>query len=140
MTRAERIQDIKKQLRSARLAMDDSKHWTENQAGGWEILARGNMDTAEQLLRIVEEDVKMRKYMVYLEDRDNVYRIAVPARDQEDAIRWVEGNGDLVAVKDVTDDYQISADRVAEALLSAGFGKVETDFILRALDRSEMTV
>ena len=81
----------------------------------------------------------MRKYMVYLEDRDNVYRLAIPANDQQDAIEWARGNGDLVAVKDVTEAYPISYDRVADALRSYGFAPTEVDFLVRALDRIGMT-
>ena len=82
----------------------------------------------------------MRKYMVYLEDRDNVYRLAIPAKDPQDAIEWAEGNGDIVAVKDVTEDYPISSERVAEALRRSGFQSAEVDFIVRALDRLWITV
>ena len=81
----------------------------------------------------------MKKYMVYLEDRDNVYRIPVPANDPQDAIKWTEGNGDLVAVKDVTGDYPIRTERVSEALLRSGFTSVEVYFLTRALECIGMT-
>lgn len=81
----------------------------------------------------------MRKYMVYLEDKDNVYRLAIPASTPQDAIDWSEGNGDLVAVKDVTDDYQIRSERVADALLRYGFSRTEVDFLVRSLERVNMT-
>lgn len=81
----------------------------------------------------------MKKYMVYLEDRDNVYRVPVPASDPQDAIKWTDGNGDLVAVKDVTGDYQIRTERVAEALLRSGFTSIETYFLTTALARIGMT-
>ena len=81
----------------------------------------------------------MRKYMVYLEDRDNVYRLAIPAQDQQDAIEWSRGNGDLVAVKDVTGDYSIRSEEVADALMKYGFSRTEVDFLVRALDRIGMT-
>lgn len=84
---------------------------------------------------------QLRKYMVYLEDKDNVYKIAVPAQDADDAIRWTAGNGDLVSVKDVTDEfeYRIDADQVFNALDAYGFNRKKIDFILRTLDRTGIT-
>ena len=81
----------------------------------------------------------MKKYMVYLEDRENVYKIAVPADSEQEAIDFCRGNGDLVAVKDVTEEYQISEDKITKALLNAGFGRIETDFVIRALYKIHLT-
>ena len=81
----------------------------------------------------------MKKYMVYLEDRENVYKIAVPADSEQEAIEFCLGNGDLVAVKDVTEEYQISEDKITKALLNAGFGRIETDFVIRALYKIHLT-
>ena len=81
----------------------------------------------------------MKKYMVYLEDRENVYKIAVPADSEQEAIEFCQGNGDLVAVKDVTEEYQISEDKITKALLNAGFGRIETDFVIRALYKIHLT-
>jgi len=81
----------------------------------------------------------MKKYMVYLEDSENVYKIAVPADSEQEAIEFCRGNGDLVAVKDVTEEYQISEDKITKALLNAGFGRIETDFVIRALYKINLT-
>ena len=81
----------------------------------------------------------MKKYMVYLEDRENVYKIAVPADSEQEAIDFCHGNGDLIAVKDVTEDYPISEDAITKALLKAGFGRIETDFVIRALYKIHLT-
>ena len=81
----------------------------------------------------------MKKYMVYLEDSENVYKIAVPADSEQEAIEFCRGNGDLVAVKDVTEEYQISEDKITKALLNSGFGRIETDFVIRALYKIRLT-
>ncbi|WP_162610149.1 hypothetical protein [Drancourtella sp. An12] len=39
----------------------------------------------------------------------------------------------MVAVKDITDEFPISAEKVADALRSAHFGKIEIDLITRCL-------
>ena len=75
----------------------------------------------------------MKKFMVYLEDRNNVYKVAVPAKNKKAAIEYVHGNGDVIMVKDVTDEYPISVSKVGDALRHAGFGGVEIDLIMRCL-------
>lgn len=77
----------------------------------------------------------MKKYMVYFEDSENVYKAAIPAKDQKDAADYVKGNGEIIAVKDVTDQFPISLDKVADALQRAGFGEYEMDLITRTLSR-----
>lgn len=77
--------------------------------------------------------MRMRKYMVYLDDCDSCCKIAVPAIDEMAARKFVEGNGEVIAVKDVTEDYPIDLNKVAQALRNAQFGWVEIDLILRCL-------
>lgn len=81
------------------------------------------------------------KFMVYLDVGDNhgdVYKIAVPAKDEQDARDYVYGNGEVIAVRDVSDEYPIRADRVFDALKDAGFKEKEIDFIVRTLTRTEV--
>lgn len=75
----------------------------------------------------------MKRFMVYLDDGDNVYKLAIPAKDEKAAREYVQGNGEVVAVKELESRDLISAERVAQALESANFGKYEIDFITRAL-------
>ena len=77
----------------------------------------------------------MKKFMVYLDDGKNCYKVAVPAENKNDAIKFCEGNGEVISVKDVTEDYPISLDKVGKALALAQFGGVEIDLILRTLSR-----
>ena len=75
----------------------------------------------------------MKRFMVYLDDGDNVYKLAIPAKDEKTAREYVHGNGEVIAVKEVEAKDLISAERVAQALENANFGKYEIDFITRAL-------
>ena len=81
----------------------------------------------------------MKKYMVYIDAGDengDVFKCAVPAENEVDAKRFANGNGEIVAVKEVTDDYHIEEYKVAEALLQhGGFTRIEVDFICRALSK-----
>ena len=84
------------------------------------------------------------KYLVYIDGgsdcdgRDVLMKIAVPARDEQDARDYVFGNGEIVAVRDVSDDIRINAGRVYDALEKAGFSQTEIDFIVRTLTRTEV--
>lgn len=80
----------------------------------------------------------MNKYMVYLDDGENLFKVAVPADSKKDALRYVEGNGEVIKVREVDEEYKIKADKVSAALLKAGFNQVEVDFIVRTLTRTEI--
>lgn len=75
--------------------------------------------------------MRLRKYMVYLDDGESCYKVAIPAKNEKAAREYVAGNGEVIAVKDVTDEYPISLNKVAQALRD--FGDTERDIILRTL-------
>lgn len=83
-------------------------------------------------------------FMVYIDggtDQDGndiLMKIAVPAKDEQDARDYVAGNGDIIAVQDVSDQYRINASRVYDALEKANFTQREIDFIVRTLQRTEI--
>ncbi len=79
------------------------------------------------------QKVTYNKYMVYLDDGEYVYKVAITAASEDAAKAQCAGNGEVIAVRDVTDNYPISLDEVSKALKTAGFGNHETDFICRAL-------
>lgn len=72
-----------------------------------------------------------KKYFVYIDDGQMTFRIAVAAPDEDTARALCAGNGDIVAVRDVTDDFQIDVRRLSKALMDAGFNGSEHDFIVR---------
>lgn len=78
----------------------------------------------------------MKKYMVYMESGNDLYKVAVPADSEKKAREYVNGNGDVLLVKDVTEEYYIDAYKVAGTLLDAGFGEKEVDFIVRTLQQT----
>lgn len=75
----------------------------------------------------------MKKYMVYMDDGRDCFKVAVPAMSEKEARKYVEGNGEVIAIKDVTEDFPISLDKVAQALKNAQFGQIEIDLITRCL-------
>ena len=73
------------------------------------------------------------KYFVYLDDGTTVLKIAVAAVSEDAARRYCDGNGEVIAVRDVTEDFHIPLGKVEKSLISAGFDRYERDFMLRAL-------
>lgn len=76
---------------------------------------------------------KMNKYMVYVDDGYNAMRIAVPAHNEKEAKEYVKGNGEIIAVKDISEQYPIDANYLMEVLNGSSFGEIEKDLIIRAL-------
>lgn len=82
---------------------------------------------------------RMKKYMVYLDDGELVYKLYVPSINEEAAKTYCEGNGDVVAVKDVTEEFKIASEHVSNALKNYGFGETEMELILRTLQITGIT-
>ena len=51
-----------------------------------------------------KHNMKMKKYMIYLDDGRDCYKLAIPAKDEKAAREYVQGNGEVIAVKEVTND------------------------------------
>lgn len=47
----------------------------------------------------------MKKYMVYMDDGRDCFKAAIPATNEKAARKYVEGNGEVIAIKDVTKDF-----------------------------------
>lgn len=80
----------------------------------------------------------MKKYMVYMDDGRDCFKVAVPAKNEKEAHKYVEGNGEVISVKDITKDFPISLDKVAQALKNAQFGQIEIDLITRCLSFNDI--
>lgn len=77
---------------------------------------------------------KFTVYNVYLDDGDNVYKIVVPAENEEEAVKYCQGNEEIVAVKKNDLDYSIDTAALADYLRRGGWGKTEIDIITRTLE------
>lgn len=77
---------------------------------------------------------KLKVYDVYMEDTTNVYKITVPAENKKDAVNFVEGNGDVVTVKE-SSLQDIDLGFLSFTLRNGGWGQAEIDVITRTLAR-----
>ncbi len=80
----------------------------------------------------------LKKYFAYLDDDRNVFKVPVPAINEKAVIEYVNGNGEIIAIKDATKDYPISLEKVRDALAKQEFGEAEIALILRALEFTEI--
>lgn len=76
--------------------------------------------------------------MIYMDDGEDCFKVPVPAENEDSALRYVHGNGEVIAIRDVTDDYPISSDKVRSALKRADFRITEVDLIMRALENIDI--
>lgn len=80
----------------------------------------------------------MKKYLVYLDGSKNVYKLAIPAKNEAEARKLADGNGGILFVEDVTKECQIDLGRVAIALYDAHFTQIEIAFIIRCLEINDI--
>mgnify|MGYP004549276721 CR=1 FL=1 len=81
----------------------------------------------------------LRKFVAYLEDNYNhVDKIALTANSITEAKKYLHGNGEIIKIKDISDEYPISLSQVKKALLDANFGDVEISLILRTLQNTNV--
>ena len=49
-----KLEELKRSMEMGEQAIAESVNWTDNQQGGWEILAMGYKRIAEELIKMVE--------------------------------------------------------------------------------------
>ena len=65
----------------------------------------------------------LRKFAAYLDNGDNhVDKIIFTANSIIEAKKYLHGNGEIIKIKDISDEYPISLSKVKKALLDANFG------------------
>lgn len=59
---------------------------------------------------------ELKIYKVYLEDNDSCFSTLIPAENEQEVAKQVEGNGEIIAIKDVSDTSRIDTDTVYDIL------------------------
>ncbi len=75
---------------------------------------------------------KLHVYDVYCDDGVDVFKILVPAENKKAAENYVQGNGEVIAIKD-SPLQDIDCDCLADTLRRNGWGQAEISLITRAL-------
>ena len=68
-------------------------------------------------------------YEILIDDGTRVYKHHGIYRNEKDARKSAEGNGEVIKIKDVTEDTPLSGDKIFTALRNAGFGQNEANAI-----------
>lgn len=76
---------------------------------------------------------KMTVYDVYLDDGREAIKITVPAESKAAAEKYVEGNGEVIAIRENPNIQDIHLGCLASTLAKSGWGQLEIDIITRAL-------
>ena len=74
----------------------------------------------------------MNVYDLYMDDGHNAFKVTVPAFSKKDAKEYVQGNGEVVAIKP-SELQDIDLNCLADTLKRSGWGQQEIDVITRAL-------
>ena len=77
---------------------------------------------------------KMNVYDLYMDDGHSTFKVTVPATSVKSAKEYVQGNGDIVAVKP-SELQDIDLNCLADTLKRAQWGQQEIDVITRALSQ-----
>lgn len=77
----------------------------------------------------------MKIYEIILESGNDICKVFVPAENAKKARIYVQGNGEVVRIKESAEytNNKISIDAIEDALRVGGFGDIEVTIITRAL-------
>lgn len=76
---------------------------------------------------------KLKAWWVYMDDGKDAFKCIVPAESQKAAEKYVQGNGEVIAVREETERW-IDTHKLANTLRNAGWGDAETMMIVRTLE------
>lgn len=78
----------------------------------------------------------MKIFKVIFEDNGGVYRVYIPAKTIKQLKEEYGGNGDIISITDVTNQYPICIETLIKSLKVMGYGQVEIDIISRTLQHT----
>lgn len=77
---------------------------------------------------------KLKKYEVLLDTGKDIKRVYLPATSKKDVDSELEGQGDIVRVKEIADVLP-SAAKVRDDLKKVGYGEAECELVYKTLLR-----
>lgn len=76
---------------------------------------------------------KFKIYEVYMDDGRDCFKVTVPAQTKQGAIDYVNGNGEIIAIRESENLRDIDVDCLAETLRLNSWGQMEIDVITRLI-------
>ena len=80
----------------------------------------------------------MRAYEMIIDSKDSVFKCVRPAENVKQLKYIYGGNGEMVRIKDVTEEYGIDLSYLRDVLTGkrgGHFGEIETDLIISIVQR-----
>ena len=111
--------------------------WTDRYEEFRDVYENGTYRSITPTIQWENEPIEvlhLKKYLIYLDDGSDAFRVTVPAANIEAAKKYVQRKGEIVAIKDVTEYYIIGLENIRAALADHGFGSTEIELILRTLE------
>lgn len=81
----------------------------------------------------------MKKFIVYMDDGKDCFKETVLARNEQEAMEHVRGNGEVISMKVAFESYTIDSAKVRKTLEKADFDEFDINTILIALENAEIT-
>lgn len=84
---------------------------------------------------------QMKAWEVYMDDGRDAFKLYVPAEDKKAVHEYVQGNGEVVLIREAVGlpsapDWLIDTAKLHQDLKAAGWGTMERDLIIRTLERT----
>lgn len=68
-------------------------------------------------------------YEIIVDDGQDVFKYYGIYKDEQDAESAATGNGEIIRIKEVTEQFPLSGDKIFTALKDAGYGQIEANAI-----------
>ena len=72
-------------------------------------------------------------YEVYMDDGRECFKVTIPAQTKQDAINWVNGNGEIIRIRESEILKDIDVECLAKTLALNGWGQTEIDVITQLI-------
>lgn len=69
-------------------------------------------------------------FKLIMESGEHVYKHYGIYKNEKEARQYVEGNGEVIQVKEVTEDFPLDIDKLSRSLKQCGYGDIERNAIV----------
>lgn len=81
----------------------------------------------------------MKIFKVYIDDGKDCYKEIIPANTLKDVKNYVKGNGEVISVKDITNERTpFNLEILSQNLLKSGYSHYDVDIITRCLSNCNL--
>ena len=78
----------------------------------------------------------MKLFEAIVDDGQDVFKVFETAKDEKDFKDIYGGNGEIVRLKDVSENYEINVEELYNALVREGYNKIQALIITRCVEEN----